>query len=232
MAVMVRMSLVALTVLAASTATPVAASVLNVAWEGDQATDSHYVGLGAAPDGASHTYWNSFGTAGGHDSSVLSPLLYSDGSAASGVSIQLNDVNSYTPPGTPVLGLFRGQINSPDEATTVSIDVKGLDNGQKYNVYLYSARPDAEIDPVTFTVNGVAQSLPGSANTSTFVQGDNYVLFAAQSPTGGALNVTWTGKWGGPFNALQVTSVPEPSMLVLAVIGCFGLLAYAWRKRR
>jgi hypothetical protein len=215
-----------------NTARPANAEVLNVAWDGERPANQHYIGLGAAPDGAGNTYWNSFGTAGQHDSSTFSTLLYSDSSPATGVSIQLNDVNSYTPPGTATLALFQGQLNSQNESTTVSIDVKGLVNSQKYDVYLYSARCDAEIDPVTFTVNGTPLSLPGSANTGSFVLGTNYVKFEAQSPTNGNLNIAWTGRWGGPFNALQVASVPEPSVLALLVSGLVGLLAYAWRRHQ
>jgi len=32
--------------------------------------------------------------------------------------------------------------------------------------------------------------------------------------------------------AFELTTVPEPSTFVLLAMGAFGLLAYAWRKRR
>jgi hypothetical protein len=46
------------------------------------------------------------------------------------------------------------------------------------------------------------------------------------------------GRGGGPINGnaigawCSVTYVPEPSAIVLAVIGLMGLLAYAWRTQR
>jgi hypothetical protein len=37
---------------------------------------------------------------------------------------------------------------------------------------------------------------------------------------------------GYPVSQLVVTTVPEPSVIAFAISGLFGLLAYAWRKRK
>ena len=34
------------------------------------------------------------------------------------------------------------------------------------------------------------------------------------------------------IDSVTVTATPEPSVMALLVTGLFGLLAYAWRKRR
>ena len=216
------------------------ASVLNVCWNGQGWTPiKTYSGSGAAPDLATNTTWNNIATPD-KSSATLTGLVFSDNTAATGVSIQLNGVYSFTPGGSPALNLFNGQINAATAETPsvpyVSLDVKGLDDSKKYDLYLYSARAALSPDPTDFTINGVTQSLPGSNNTASFVLGANYVKFLEQSPTSGALNITFGGgAWGGVFSGMQVvgvTATPEPGTLTLLVVGLFGLLAYAWRKRK
>jgi hypothetical protein len=225
---------IAMFLVAMNVASPAGAEVLNVVWRGQGYQPRvSYTGLGAAPDLAANTTWNNLDTGDSGNSQTITDLVYSDSSAATGISIQLNAVSSFTPGGSPTLALFNGQLNANSNASPVSIDVHGLTASPKYDLYLYSARAAFAPDPTDFTVNAVTQSLPGSANTSSFVLGDNYVKFLAQSPTGGTLNVTFGGGvWGGTFNAMQVVGVPEPGTMVFLVTGLLGLLVYAWRKRK
>lgn len=215
------------------------ASVLNVCWNGQGYTAiKTYSGSGAAPDSAANTTWNNVATTD-HDTLTLTNLVFSDNTAATGVSIQLNGVYSFTPGGSPALNLFNGHINAATADTPsvpyVSLDVKGLDDSKKYDLYLYSARAAFSPDPTDFTVNDVTQSLAGSANTSSFVLGDNYVRFLQQSSTNGALNITFGGgAWGGVFSGMQVvgvTATPEPGTLAIGVTAVLAMAAYAWRKR-
>ncbi|MEX0678948.1 MAG: PEP-CTERM sorting domain-containing protein [Pirellulales bacterium] len=96
---------------------------------------------------------------------------------------------------------------------------------------------------------GVGQANPyyddgGAANSTQFFdfpgRGDTTrghtwkaELFLASTPKGsglGAQNVTlWSGvNWGWQ----NYWSIPEPSSVVLSLIGLVGLLGYAWRKHR
>jgi len=43
---------------------------------------------------------------------------------------------------------------------------------------------------------------------------------------------TENGANGSGADYLRVTSIPEPSTVMLFVSGLVGLLAYAWRKRK
>lgn len=224
---------VAAALLAAMTAASSAeASVLNVAWRGDgYTTRIDYTGLGAATDAAANTVWNNLDTASG-GTSTISSLVYSNGAAATGVSIQLNGANCFTPGGSPTLALFNGQLNGPNSATNASIDVQGLSTATTYDVYLYSARAAFSAESTTFTINGNSQTLPGSNNTSEFVLGDNYCKFSGVPAAGGTINIAFGGgAYGGDFSAMQIVGVPEPGTLALAVAGAFALIAYAWRKR-
>jgi hypothetical protein len=65
----------------------------------------------------------------------------------------------------------------------------------------------------------------------------DYLRFANITASGdGSISGNWTGVGVGHyslFSGLQIqTAVPEPSTSVLVLTGLFGLLAYAWRKRR
>ena len=213
------------------------ASVLNMCWNGhDSAVYKTYAGPGAAPDSATSTFWNNVGTFGQDNSSTLTGLKCSNSAAVADVSIQLNNVYSFTSV-CDGLALFNGQLNASTGGTSnyVSLDINGLDNSKTYDLYLYSARTTYGADSTDFVVNGVTKTLV-STNVSNFVPGDNYTTFLAQSPTSGTLRVTFGGgTYGGVFSAMQivgVSDVPEPGTVIILSTGLIGLLAYAWRKRK
>ena len=79
----------------------------------------------------------------------------------------------------------------------------------------------------------------GAATANLYVDGS---LMAALNPTG-AFGVTryligntgssaYTASMGVYLAGASLSTIPEPSTLALLMIGLFGLLAYAWRKRR
>jgi hypothetical protein len=244
------LSLTGAVVLALSVASEAGAEVLNVNWRGSgtggipfgSVTRVNYTGLGAAPDDAENTTWNNLDTPGDRGNYTYENLVYSDGSAATGVSIQGNNIAGFTPDGA-TLALFQGQINAHHTIPRfMSIDITGLNDSYAYDVYLYSARGDYVAEKTLFTIGGNTKTAPGSSNTSTFVESvaggpGNYVTFLAQSPIDGVLNIRLDGgsdpNVGGVWSGLQVVVVvPEPGTVAYSVTGMLGLLTYARRKRR
>lgn len=92
----------------------------------------------------------------------------------------------------------------------------------------------------TFYVNGVATGTRYDA--PNFGAGASLFMVGASDSSlsnafKGSVNEVRLFTFGaGSFNAgtdlLTSTTVPEPSTLVLSGLGLFGLLAYAWRKRK
>ena len=54
----------------------------------------------------------------------------------------------------------------------------------------------------------------------------------ANLPLGIWLDMSAGSNTGIFFDNVRLTSVPEPSTLALLASGLFGLVAYAWRKRK
>lgn len=108
------------------------------------------------------------------------------------------------------------------------------------------------------TGSNFATSVPADLTADILVNGTSVatktISFTALSPTPsfttyslnwtanttGELGIRFHTQAGAGFNAetgvgtvgLSYASVPEPSTVVLMVMGLFGLLAYAWRKRK
>ena len=122
--------------------------------------------------------------------------------------------------------------------SSLSFTLSGLAANTQYNVYLYGevgTGLGTEVNPVQFTVNGVTNTLSNSSSfDGTFVEDREYVVLTTTSDATGTLNgtVVCPIESYAIFNGLQVSSIPEPSTIVLLGMGICGLLAYAWRKRK
>lgn len=213
-------------------ASPTSADIMNVAWRGEGYMPRvSYDDLGAAPDEATNTHWNNIDTATERNT-VFSDLVLSDNTPATGVSLIVNS-NSFTPGGA-TLSVFNGHLCTPTDFTDpASVTIAGLSGNHAYDLYLYSARGAFDAQQTTFTINGGAsQTLPGSANTSSFVLGDNYVKFANVNAMSGSIVIQFDGPGDGVFNGFQLVSVPEPGTVALLLSGVVGLVVYRWRKQK
>jgi hypothetical protein len=85
-----------------------------------------------------------------------------------------------------------------------------------------------------------ADLITGSGNHSTFAtlvpdtwQEYSIVFTATAADVGHSFQPGFLGVGGTIMgvDSVRWSAVPEPSALVLCVVGLFGLLAYAWRKR-
>ena len=226
-----------------SVASPASATVLNIDWIGNTGAGSPaYVGLGPAPDGSGNTTWNGLETYGSPSTQLHTDLVYSDGSAATGITI-LEDprIGAGYRYGAGGLSLFDGFVDQSWDAAEEnrlpsSITVGGLNDSLTYDVYVIQAHTWTSGYTGTWdvTVGGASQSFPGSGTVDSFVLDDNYKKFTGASSTGGELVIGWFGSsvdnsW---VSGMQLVEIPEPSALCLLTGGLLGLLAYAWRKRR
>jgi len=73
---------------------------------------------------------------------------------------------------------------------------------------------------------GVTGPVDTKIDLSGITGGARYIAFVINSSYGD------TVKTGGGFAEIQVTTIPEPTSMVMLSGGIIALLAYAWRKRR
>jgi hypothetical protein len=84
----------------------------------------------------------------------------------------------------------------------------------------------------TFTINGVSQTAEPTQDTS-FVQGNNYVVFTNVVVTGGMINGTWTTVTGyriGDFNGAQVQYVGPAAVTIQTTPLSGGKFQLQWSQ--
>lgn len=132
--------------------------------------------------------------------------------------------------GSPVIGLFQNYRHSGS-----FLNLSGLDITKLYSIVLYSADVSTvqggswTLSAGTYT--GPATRISTGSQTSTFVEGENYVRFDNITSTAGggiSFNLANNGANAPIFNAFEIAVVPEPSAALLGGLGALALL----RRRR
>lgn len=214
-----------------------------------------YNGQGAFSD-PGHTTWNLFAASGkpsntalnsgGGSTLVTATLTYGFNNGS-----QVNVTN-----GTPsfllctedaVNGTFPGIGTS--SAPEAMLTINDLPQGNKYQLYLYSANYDdnrgsvftlAAANPGVAdlgsngTVNGCITGAVEHGGTNRFAEGDNYVLFDDVVPdTNGVITVTYVPNPNGvltgeaPFDGFQVIEVVPPVMSSLRQGGSNAIISWS-----
>lgn len=217
-------STLAATFLLASLSTSIAAVVNIDINNGGTATFS---GVGAAPDLG--TTWNSVNNPATGQGGTFSsgPLVDSTGTLTT-ITFSAGVAEASTSWGGGG-DLFNDGIRAFN-GNSASFTIGGLNSGLTYNIYLYSSNGSGTGEGAAFTITGFGtQNVSGNAGGPGYVLGDNYVVFTGitgvTSLTGTYSNFT---NPHGPFNGLQVESIPEPSA---ALLGGLGLLALLRRRK-
>ena len=207
--------------------------LVNVDFEPN--TDDLQTGAGVVV-GSAGDVWNS------SDETAGMALVDSAGNAT-GVTMTMD---AEWPAGKAVAGFERYQ-NTPQadlmidgvfgiDATPVTVTLTGVAAGE-YDLYAYSGSNNGDPPRVTLvTANGVSKTIgPNSAvGTLTLVQGADWEVLGVTVGGDQTLSIVGSVVSGGASNltGFQLSQIPEPSTLILGLLGAVSLVAYAWRKRR
>lgn len=201
------------------------AGVLNLDW--NHSSGPTYIGLGAASDTATNTYWN-----GARFDETN--LTYSDGTTTSTVSVDVADVGrSWSDSDGPQASGNAAADLMTDywygNNSTISVTIDGLDDNITYDIYHYGAGNGTD-QTVSVTLDTVTKSTTTvDASTTSLVNGEDYVLFSGVQAVNGIISydVVGNGTNTAVGNGLQIvenpTNVPEPSAIMLLIPG-IGLL--------
>ena len=178
---------------------------------------------GAAVIGATGDYWNYFNGASGAGS------LVSTNQAATGVSLTFAADGAYTAnssytafTGTPYANLEQGILYT--SGSGIKMTLAGLFAGQQYSLYFYTQGDDNSAGrSSTVNVNGLSE-VSTQTNASTFIQGNNYLVFSGAADSLGDLSIGVSARVGeADVNGFQLVPVIIPEPASFAVVGA-GLI--------
>lgn len=178
---------------------PTAKQVVNVDLGSDP--NARYIGLAAAPDLRTNTYWNSFGRG------QPQALLASDGKTPTAVGFVTGAGASGQLPGQQRIGLlddydFQWTRNGP-----FTLTLTGLSPEAKYNIYLYASTPHNQ--GAVFTI-GEQTKIAAGTMLDGLAPGINFVRFAAIAPTPDGqilITVAENGQSAAILNGFQIVEL-------------------------
>jgi len=187
--------------------------------------------IGAAVIGAAGDYWNYFNGASG------AGKLVDTSQAATGISLTFAADGAYTAnsantafTNTPYANLEQGILYT--SGSGIKLTLTGLSAGQQYSLYFYTQGDNNSAGrSSTVDVNGLSE-VSTQTNASTFIQGNNYLVFSGAADSLGDLSIGVSNRVGeADVNGFQLAPVivPEPASFALvgaglAVLGGFRLV--------
>jgi hypothetical protein len=213
----------------------------------------HYSGTAAAPD--TGTLWNYAVIPGFPGSATLngSGLLYSDGTAATGISITSSAaLSSYSDGQGKDSGFLESRIftiagpnGGPGAGYTNPFDliISGLDPTKTYDLYAYGSNPFPPNYPLNYStmysVGAASDYALGVENAPPFTHNNSYGLLTGLTAGSGTLTLHldhYNGSTAAVISGLQLVSglsvVPEPAGLTLLGIGAVAAWGYVRRRRK
>ncbi len=199
--------------------------------------------------------WNNIDGASGS----LSGLIDSAGNQTTANAVWLSVSGTGDTGGVTDTGdgqLMHGYLNADDQWASLKVsDLPAEIVALGYDVYVYHESQGGDGGIGYFTMNPNpsafeplwARDMDGSFGSGLGLvengydtlaeaeagSGGNYVVFRGLTGDGFSLRaVGVTGNPRMPIQGIQIVPVPEPSTLVLAALGLFGLAMLGWRRRR
>ena len=137
---------------------------------------------------------------------------------------------------------FTGKVPYEQFDVYVYYNSGAVTNTQTFSI-LDSDGNNLGLSQVGHDVIDANRGLPGEVADSSYVLSDgvggnnaNYVKFTGLTnssiPENFIIRAQGFGSEYAYINGIQIVQVPEPSVVLLLATGLFGLLAYAWRKRK
>lgn len=238
-----RMVRIATGVLVALTASMASATLVNIDIDGQGSTTGPVTYSGAAAIGSAGDIWNSYAvdcTTQRPTTPAPSGTLVNSTGGATSVTFQLSsvaaDIDGFTSNNLlrDVAYIRSSAFNDPGCPDSATITIGGLTPNGNYDLYLYCA-VSSTLYGSSFTIGSTTLTQTAGVYDGTLTAERDYVKFSnVNAGTTGSIAVAWIGSSVAyaPLGGVQIQSVPEPASLPLAATGLFGLLAYAWRKRR
>ena len=234
----------------------VQAWVVNIDFD-PVAQNQTYSGQGAYSD-PGNNYWNSINPGNFNSPSSLKA---SDGTTNTGVTFtpQFLDMGQgegwalnyfWGGPGGPLAPALMGDYWYTGGQPGYSFSIGGLTPGSTYQFYFYSAVGGNEwlrsrsaiftLDGASQFVNGYSSAQQGGELYSSFVLGDNYLVFEATTNASSLAGSFYSPGEEAEFNGLQIvqmaagqgtSSVPEPGQVAASLLLLSGIGIYLWRRK-
>ncbi|HEX8309913.1 MAG TPA: PEP-CTERM sorting domain-containing protein [Chthoniobacteraceae bacterium] len=203
--------------------TPAASAATNIAFN----NDAEFSFTGPAVVGDSGDTWFQFTTVD------AGPILVGDG-----ISVTVSGSDGAFYGGDSLTGFEPITKDEIYSGGTLTITLSGLVISQSYNI-TGIASVDNYFDEggdggntKTFTATGtntVSNTLFNNSSVDTFQDGVNYRTLAGVQPTAGGV-ITLTLKTDVSLNALQIVAVPEPTSVLLGLVGV-GMIGSLRRRK-
>ena len=197
-------------------ASAVSASVIDVQFSASSPSRQQ---TGAAVVGAAGDYWNYFNGASG------AGKLVDTSQAATGISLTFAADGAYTTSptgtaftGTPYNNLEQGILYT--SGSGIKMTLMGLSAGQQYSLYFYTQGDNNSSGRSSIVnVNGLS-NVSTQTNASTFIQGNNYLVFSGAADSLGDISIGVSNRVGeADVNGFQLAPVIVPEPASFAVVG-------------
>ena len=152
-----------------------------------------------------------------------------DGQGNSGPALQ----NPADTASTGIMQIYNYPTNASDPAVGNLIVTFTMAADKQFNLALYAGHGDSNLSWTQSLTVGI-----GGASDISSIETERagvWQIFNVDAKSGDVVTITANCQslsTGMMLSAMAFDPVPEPSTIVLLVMGLLGIVAYAWRKRR